>query len=156
MITRKKKIGGLSWMVLIQRKWLLIEVCLLNLILNYSICNYRWYVFSIFLSSFRGPIFQRPAYLSMPVLNKVQCGPRCMHSQDTIGVLRRGEARITRIAMAIVWLFIFCHMWRLIPNAYELFFEPEVDPVWILYMIKISHTLIVFNSAVNVLLYKVL
>lgn len=110
----------------------------------------------IFLSSFRGPIFQRPAYLSMPVLNKVQCGPRCMHSQDTIGVLRRGEARITRIAMAIVWLFIFCHMWRLIPNAYELFFEPEVDPVWILYMIKISHTLIVFNSAVNVLLYKVL
>ena len=143
-------------MVLIQRK--------LNYSLNYAYrIWFKWFnlyvyiiYFFIFLSSFRGPIFQRPAYLSMPVLNRVQCGPRCMHSQDTIGVLRRGEARITRIAMAIVWLFIFCHMWRLIPNAYELFFEPEVDPVWILYMIKISHTLIVFNSAVNVLLYKVL
>ena len=94
--------------------------------------------------------------MSLPLINKAQCGPRCIHSQENIGVLRRGEARITRIALAIVWLFIFCHMWRLIPNAYEFFFKPEKDPDWVLHMIGISHTLIVFNSAVNVLLYKIL
>ncbi len=27
-------------------------------------------------------------------------------------LLRSGEARLTRIALAIVWLFIFCHAWR--------------------------------------------
>ena len=94
--------------------------------------------------------------ISMQVIHRPNCGPRCIHSRESVGVLRRGEARITRIALAIVWLFIFCHMWRLIPNAYECFFKPEKDPDWLLYMIGISHTLIVFNSAVNVLLYKVL
>lgn len=94
--------------------------------------------------------------MSVPLIARSQCGPQCIHSQENVGVLRRGEARITRIALAIVWLFIFCHMWRLIPNAYELFFKPEKDPDWLLHMIGISHTLIVFNSAVNVLLYKIL
>ena len=27
-------------------------------------------------------------------------------------LLRRGERRLTRIALAIVWLFIFCHIWK--------------------------------------------
>ena len=100
--------------------------------------------------------FRAEQSISMQVIHRPNCGPRCIHSRESVGVLRRGEARITRIALAIVWLFIFCHMWRLIPNAYEFFFKPEKDPDWLLYMIGISHTLIVFNSAVNVLLYKVL
>ena len=100
--------------------------------------------------------FRTEQSISMQVIHRPNCGPRCIHSRESVGVLRRGEARITRIALAIVWLFIFCHMWRLIPNAYEFFFKPEKDPDWLLYMIGISHTLIVFNSAVNVLLYKVL
>ncbi len=32
---------------------------------------------------------------------------------DSTGrLLRRGERRLTRIAMFIVWLFIFCHIWK--------------------------------------------
>ena len=29
-------------------------------------------------------------------------------------VWRRGERRITRVALSIVWLFLFCHVWKLV------------------------------------------
>ena len=67
---------------------------------------------------------------------------------------------MTRIALGIVWLFLFCHIWRLIPNIYELAIQsqaaPREEPDWLLHMIGLSHTLIVFNSAVNFLLYTIL
>ena len=71
-------------------------------------------------------------------------------------LMRTREARITRIALAIVWLFLFCHIWRLIPTIYELIFENEDEPLWFTRMLGFSHTMIVFNSAVNLLLYIVL
>lgn len=72
--------------------------------------------------------------------------------------LRSGEARLTRIALAIVWLFIFCHAWRLIPTIYEALYPNDVSnlPNWLFHVHGISHSLIVFNSAVNFLLYTVL
>ena len=74
-----------------------------------------------------------------------------------VSLLRSGEARLTRIALAIVWLFIFCHAWRLIPTIYEAVY-PNYSPVpnWLFHVHGISHSLIVFNSAVNFLLYTVL
>ena len=74
-----------------------------------------------------------------------------------VSLLRSGEARLTRIALAIVWLFIFCHAWRLIPTIYEAVYPEEPHwPNWLLHFNGISHMLIVFNSAVNFLLYTVL
>ena len=71
-------------------------------------------------------------------------------------LLRTKEARITRIALAIVWLFLFCHIWRLIPTIYELIFRDDSEPLWFTRILGFSHAMIVFNSAVNFLLYIVL
>ena len=72
-------------------------------------------------------------------------------------LLRSGEARLTRIALAIVWLFIFCHAWRLIPTIYEAFYPGDDSlPTWLRHIHGISHSFIVFNSAVNFLLYTLL
>ena len=75
-----------------------------------------------------------------------------------VSLLRSGEARLTRIALAIVWLFIFCHAWRLIPTIYEALYPNDDSnyPYWLFHVHGISHCLIVFNSAVNFLLYTVL
>lgn len=74
-----------------------------------------------------------------------------------INLLRSGEARLTRIALAIVWLFIFCHAWRLVPTIYEAIYpKDDTWPTWLLHVHGISHSFIVFNSAVNFLLYTFL
>ena len=33
------------------------------------------------------------------------------------------ESRLTRISISIVWLFIVCHVWKLIPTIYELIYS---------------------------------
>ncbi len=76
-------------------------------------------------------------------------------------VCRRRENRLTRISLAIVWLFLFCHIWKMIPSAYEMLVgEDGVDggesPTWMLHIQKISHALIVLNSSVNFLIYVML
>jgi len=57
-----------------------------------------------------------------------------------------------RISLCIVWLFIFCNAWRLVPTAYDSFFGGQW-PAWLSLINNVSHTLIVFNSAVNFLIY---
>ena len=73
-----------------------------------------------------------------------------------MSLLRSGEARLTRISLAIVWLFIFCHVWRLLPTIYEAIYPNLEWPNWVSHVTGISHSFIVFNSAVNFLLYTVL
>ena len=73
-----------------------------------------------------------------------------------MSLLRSGEARLTRISLAIVWLFIFCHVWRLLPTIYEAVYPNLEWPNWVSHVTGISHSFIVFNSAVNFLLYTVL
>ena len=34
--------------------------------------------------------------------------------------VRPTERRLTRISLCIVWLFMFCHVWKLVPTIYEL------------------------------------
>ena len=74
-----------------------------------------------------------------------------------------------RISLCIVWLFIFCHFWKLIPTLYEGISYHNSSgssssskgssgsvgrwPEWLSAVNDLSHTLIVFNSAVNFLIY---
>ena len=72
-------------------------------------------------------------------------------------VCRRRETRLTRISLIIVWLFMFCHIWKLIPTFYEIFYG-EVNFAklkWLKNINDISHVLIVLNSSVNFLIYVV-
>ena len=67
---------------------------------------------------------------------------------------RAKENRLTRISLGIVWLFIFCHIWKLVPTIYEGFYGEKTKwPRWLEIINDVSHTLIVFNSAVNFLIY---
>ncbi len=76
--------------------------------------------------------------------------------------MRSRENRLTRISLCIVWLFIFCHVWKLIPTLYEGWNSDEEFkgasqwPQWLTHINDVSHTLIVFNSAVNFLIYVAL
>jgi len=76
------------------------------------------------------------------------------------------ENKLTRISLAIVWMFIFCHVWKLIPTLYEAMqnsdkTEEEENektdwPQWYYVINNVAHLLIVFNSAVNFLIYSIL
>ncbi len=68
------------------------------------------------------------------------------------------EQRLARISTSIVWLFIVCHIWRMIPTVYEYLnsdngLEVAVWPTSLDVIEHISHSLILTNSAVNFLIY---
>ena len=71
-------------------------------------------------------------------------------------LLRTKEARLTRIGLGIVSLYVLCHIWRLVPTIYELIYGSENHPIWYKHMTGFSHNMIVLNSAINFLLYLVL
>ena len=73
------------------------------------------------------------------------------------------ETKLARISLCIVWLFIFCHVWKLIPTAYETFFIEDMTvglkiewPYWLDIVKEVSHSLITINSGLNFLIYIVL
>lgn len=75
----------------------------------------------------------------------------------------RKELRLARISLWIVWLFIFSHVWKLIPTAYETFVAEDrgvefhsVWPKWLKLVESISHSLITINSSLNFIVYVVL
>ena len=72
-------------------------------------------------------------------------------------VCRQRETRLTRISLMIVWLFMFCHIWKLIPTFYEVFYGEVnfAELKWLQNIKDISHALIVLNSSVNFLIYVV-
>merc|ERR1712154_226411 len=71
----------------------------------------------------------------------------------------KSEKSMTRASIAIVWLFIFCHIWRMVPNIYEAIYPeypdaaPGHSPVWLHYFSLASHILILLNSSINFLIY---
>ena len=71
------------------------------------------------------------------------------------------ERRLAYVSLYIAWLFIFCHVWKLIPTSYEVLMSKDdvgmiVDwPPWLDIMEAISHTLITLNSSMNFLIYVV-
>ena len=67
------------------------------------------------------------------------------------------EARLTRISLSIICLYLICHIWKLIPTFYEAIHgDDAVWPQWLSVIKDLSHVLIVFNSATNFLLYLVM
>lgn len=88
-----------------------------------------------------------------------KCSLACRREVDR-SYLRRGENRITRIALAIALLFLCCHIWKVVPTVYEAIhatpYSTERWPNWLLHLNHWSHNFIVFNSAVNFLLYTIL
>ena len=68
------------------------------------------------------------------------------------------EKRLTRISIFIVWLFIACHVWKLIPTVYEMLMSENgtdhEDWPWAVVCIEeFSHLAVTVNSAVNFLIY---
>lgn len=121
-----------------------------------------------FVFAHRGMLHSRPqhslANLSRTTTSFIQdhnaahrkCSLPC-RNEGRSTLLRRGENRITRIALAIVWLFLFCHSWKLVPTFYELIYSSSENwPSWLMHVNDLSHSFIVLNSAVNFLLYTVL
>ena len=43
----------------------------------------------------------------------------------------KNERKLTRVSIVIVWLFVVCHMWRLVPNIYEAIFGIRRWPIWL-------------------------
>ena len=91
---------------------------------------------------------------------QLRCRNRFSHNEfqhdARLILLRTKEARLTRIALGIVSLYLLCHIWRLVPTIYELIYGSEESPKWIDHMTGFSHSMIVLNSAINFLLYLVL
>ena len=75
---------------------------------------------------------------------------------------KKKELRLARISLCIVWLFIFCHVWKLIPTFYTTFVSEDNNvgfdvqwPDWLNIIDRISHTFITLNSSLNFLIYVV-
>jgi len=75
---------------------------------------------------------------------------------------KKKEIRLVRISLCIVWLFIFCHIWKLIPTFYTTFISEDnnvgfdvVWPDWLTIIDRISTTFITLNSSLNFLIYVV-
>jgi len=75
---------------------------------------------------------------------------------------KKKELRLARISLCIVWLFIFCHVWKLIPTFYTTFISEDNNvgfdvqwPDWLNIIDRISHTFITLNSSLNFLIYVV-
>lgn len=75
---------------------------------------------------------------------------------------KKKELRLVRISLCIVWLFIFCHIWKLIPTFYTTFISEDTNvgfdvvwPDWLTIIDRISTTFITLNSSLNFLIYVV-
>ncbi len=55
--------------------------------------------------------------------------PAARNSVVDHGNQHKTENRLTRISLAIVWLFLFCHVWKLIPTMYEVIQHQDEDTV---------------------------
>ena len=90
------------------------------------------------------------------VLPPIKSIPTDDKQDSLLMTFRTKEARLTRIAIGIVSLYLLCHVWRLIPTIYELINGDETYPSWLKHVLGFSHNMIVLNSAINFLLFVVL
>lgn len=75
--------------------------------------------------------------------------------------IKNGEKKLTRVSIFIVWLFLFCHMWKIFPTAYEAYksdngLDHDDWPYFVIVLEHISHSLVTFNSAINFVIYFIL
>lgn len=92
--------------------------------------------------------------------NRVLQSNRC-HRRRGLTSEQSQEQRLTRISILIVWLFLFCHVWKLVPTAFEAGFSHDGLthsnwPQWVLVAENMSHLLITINSSINFLIYAIM
>jgi hypothetical protein len=98
----------------------------------------------------RCPQFQDRALSTASELNAM--------NRNSVSHSHAQEQRLARISTSIVWLFLLCHLWRMIPTVYEYWnsdngLNVTTWPYGLVVIEHISHSLILFNSAVNFLIY---
>ena len=85
----------------------------------------------------------------------IQNGPNSFKKR----LFYKNEKTLTRVSIFIVWIFLACHVWRIVPNTYEALKWDEGGgnwPRWLDYVALISHLVIVANSSLNFLVYLIL
>jgi len=81
-------------------------------------------------------------------------------SENKATSLRKREVILSKISIYIVFVFLFCHSLRIIPNMYEMIQtytkeanEPLKFPPWILSFTHLSHLCITFACSANFYIY---
>lgn len=74
--------------------------------------------------------------------------------------LRKREVTLSKVSIYIVFVFLFCHSVRIIPNTYEMVFtyiqddkSPLIFPQWVRRCTNLSHLLVTLASSVNFYIY---
>lgn len=120
-----------------------------------------------FKSSFRGLALWRSRSLSMSLSSRPTQPPIHHHHHHHLrsSAISEGEKnqerRLTRISIFIVWLFLGCHAWKLVPTAFEAYYSNDGLshrnwPEWVIIAEHVSHLLICLNSAINFLIYAMM
>ena len=69
----------------------------------------------------------------------------------------QSTATVTAMLMTIILVFLICHSIKFFINGYEVFTNGFKDivrlPIWLDYLISISHWLLTLNSSVNMFIY---
>mgnify|MGYP001160264085 CR=1 FL=1 len=60
---------------------------------------------------------------SRPAAAEVELDQKDTIVQTNDNLYQKKESRLTRISISIVWLFIVCHVWKLVPTIYELIYS---------------------------------
>lgn len=77
------------------------------------------------------------------------------------GLIRHGgsptvtarETKLTFVSFYIMLMYLFCHIWKFIPNVFEAIRGMEKYPNWLHWINDLSHLMVVINSAFNFLPY---
>jgi len=81
----------------------------------------------------------------------------------------RREYRLTRISLAIGWILLLCHSWKVIPAAYNLYQSLHLgqgttaedlgrptSPEWFVWVERIGKLLLTLNASLNLIIYAAL
>lgn len=100
---------------------------------------------------------------SASALNAAAIMNAAKEARNTITEPSPQEKRLTRISIVLIIIYILCHMWKLPPTIYEIWYSITHNttthvhwPDWLDIVHDISHVLILANSAFNFIIYLVL
>jgi len=89
-----------------------------------------------------------------------QNGNQAISTKNKATSLRKREVILSRISIYIVFVFLFCHSVRIVPNIYEMvctYTKPDKKPLafppWVLAFTHLSHLLVTFACSANFYIY---
>ena len=90
------------------------------------------------------------------------------HLDEDVCYINR-EYRLTRISLAIGWILLLCHSWKVIPAAYNLYqslhlgqgttaedLGSPTSPEWLVWVERIGKLLLTLNASLNLIIYAAL